>query len=80
MKHRVAELTEFYTKVFSIISAISAIGLSKKGLVQDIWISRSQRYFLPSERKSVFALGFVPEIINSENFMVSCFSLIYRTV
>ena len=36
MKHRVAELTEFYTKVFSIISAISAIGLSKKGLVQDI--------------------------------------------
>ena len=27
-----------------------------------------------------FALGFVPEIINSENFMVSCFPLIYRTV
>ena len=33
VKYPVAELTEFYSKSFSIISANSAIGLSKKGFL-----------------------------------------------
>ena len=39
VKYRVAELTEFNTKCFWIMSEISAIGLSKEGLVQEIWIT-----------------------------------------
>ena len=85
VKYRVAELTEIYSKIFLIISAINAIGLSNKrvGLrnIDDIYRCNCnpQISYLLSE-KVFFVLGFVLEGINNENFMVSCFSSIYKTV
>ena len=81
VKYREAELIEFNTKFFSIISEINVIGLNKTGFVQEIWISSSQRYAsYPLSEKVFFVLDFVLGGINRKNFMVSCFPLINRPV